>query len=386
MFKTAVLVIGGGPAGSTAARFLAQHSIDIILVERDLSYKKPCGGGIPSSALIEFEIPEDVVKKKINKVLVVSPKGKKVDVKLKDGYLAITERGEFDKRLRQLAQEKGALIIEGEFLRFEDISKNIVAIVRERSTNKEIKIKSDYVIASDGVTSKVGSLLNRNKIKSIWTINTHLKPFSDQSFEHAEFWFGSEHATDFYSWLFPSCSYISIGTGSRDVRELVSLLDKFIKRRFGKTLRDFQSDNLLSKLRAFKIPEWDKSIFNIGNILFVGDTASIVMPVTYEGIYYAMKSGEFAANALIERSPSIYKKLWDERFKNRFFVMNKIKKYLFRKDQNIEKFVSIHQHPEAQELAMRLWLKKEKGTELIKSYFNIFKKILRLNSNLNFLC
>lgn len=380
MLRTAVLVIGGGPAGSTAARFLAKYSIDTILVERDLSYKKPCGGGIPSSALIELRIPENVVKQKINNILVVSPKGKRVDVRLKDGYLAITERGDFDNRLRGLAKEDGTSIIEGEFLRFEDISKEIVSIVKERSTNKEIKIKSDYVIAADGVTCKVGSLLNINKIRSIWTINTHLKTSSDQIYDHAEFWFGSKHATNFYSWIFPANNYLSIGTGSKNLRELTSFLDRFIKRRFDKSLKDLQSNTLLSKLRAFKIPEWNKTVFNKGNILFVGDAAGIVMPVTYEGIYYAMKSGEFAAKALIEKRPSLYEKLWNERFKNRFLLMHKIRDYLFSKDENIEKFVFIHQHPEVQELAMRLWLKKEKGTELIKAYFNIFKKILRHKS------
>jgi len=41
MLITNVLVIGGGPAGSIAARFLAAHNIDTILIERDLSYIKP---------------------------------------------------------------------------------------------------------------------------------------------------------------------------------------------------------------------------------------------------------------------------------------------------------------------------------------------------------
>ncbi len=378
MLRTAVLVIGGGPAGSTAARFLAKHSINTILVERDLSYKKPCGGGIPSSAFTELGIPENVVKKKINNILVVSPKGKRVDVRLKDGYLAIIERGDFDNRLRRLAKEDGTSIIEGEFLRFEDISKGIVSIVKEKDTNRELKIKSDYVVASDGVTCKVGSLLNINKIRSIWTISTHLKT-SDQIYDHVEFWFGPKHATNFYSWLFPANNYLSIGTGSKNLKELPSFLDRFIKRRFDKSLKDLQSNNLLSKLRAFKIPEWNKTVFNKGNILFVGDAAGIVMPITYEGIYYAMKSGEFAANALIEKKPSLYKKLWDERFKNRFLLMRKVSAFLFKKDENIEKFVSIHQHPEAQELAMRLWLKKEKGTDVLKAYFNIFKKILSPN-------
>jgi geranylgeranyl reductase len=374
MIRTDVLIIGGGPAGSTAARFLSQNSVDTILAERDLSYVKPCGGGIPSSAFNELKIPEDVVKKKINKVLIVSPKGQRVNVKLEGGYLAITERGYFDNRLRSLSEKEGAKCIEAEFLRFETIDRQIISILKKKDTSEEVKVKSDYVIASDGITFRTGSCLNICRKESVFTISTHLKSFEDSVSDAVEFWFGSYHATNFYSWVFPSNGYTSIGTGSKDPKELTHLLDRFINRRFLSSLKILNEENSISRLRAFKIPQWNKTLFNKGNILFVGDAASTVMPVTYEGIYYAMKSGEFAAIALTQRKPSLYKKLWNERFKSRFLFMSKIRNYLFKDDKNIERFVSIHQRPEAQELAMRLWLKKETGLSILKSYINILRR------------
>lgn len=374
MLKTKVLVVGGGPSGSTAARFLSENSIDTILVERDFSYVKPCGGGIPSSALHELKIPEDVVKKRISKILIVSPKGQQVDVKLHDGYLAITERGNLDNRLRDLAKERGTRLIEAEFLRFEKIDKQIISIIKKKDSLEDIKIISDYVIASDGITFKTGSSLKLNKNDSIFTLSTHIKP-AEGSFDHAEFWFSSQHASNFYSWVFPSKDFLSIGTGSKDAKALTNLLDKFIKRRFNTNLDSIRINCTTNKLRAFKIPEWKKNLFRYGNILFIGDAATTVMPVTYEGIYYGMKSGEFAATAIIENKPSLYKKLWDDRFKNRFLFMSKIKNYLFKDDENIERFVSIHKHPESQELAMRLWLRKETGMHALKSYIHIFKKL-----------
>lgn len=377
MLRTDVLVIGGGPAGSTAARFLAQNSVDTIILERDLSYIKPCGGGIPSSALSELKIPEDVIKKRISSVAIVSPRGNMVSVELKGGYIAITERGDFDRKLRELAIQKGANLVEAEFLRFEDIGREIISLVRDRHTGNEFRIKSDYVIASDGITFKAGSSLNIQRNESIFTISTYLKSFHEAS-EHIEFWFGSDHATNFYSWVFPSNGYISIGTGSKNPAQLTSLLDRFINRRFQTSLKTLQSECSLKRLRAFKIPQWNRTLFNKGNILFIGDAAGTVMPITYEGIYYAMKSGEFAAEALTERRPSLYKKLWNDRFKSRFLLMSKIRSYLFRNDENIEKFVSIHQHQEAQEIAMRLWLKKEQGTSLLKSYLDIFRNFLKI--------
>lgn len=378
MIRTDVLVVGGGPAGSTAARFLSKNSVDTILVERDLSYVKPCGGGIPSSALKELNIPEDVVKNKITKVLIVSPKGQTIDVKLEGGYLAITERGDFDNKLRSLAEAEGARLVEAEFLRFESIDRQIISVLKKKATKEEIRIKSDYVIASDGITFKTGSVLNINRNNSLSTISTHLK-FIEPITDRVEFWFGSEHASNFYSWIFPSNGYMSVGTGCKNPRELTLLLDRFINRRFNTSLRNLREENSISRLRAFKIPQWNKTLFNKENILFVGDSAATVMPVTYEGIYYAMKSGEFGATAIVQRKPSLYKKLWNDRFRSRFLFMSKIRDYLFKDDENIEKFVSVHKHAEAQELAIRLWLKKETGTIALKSYIHIFKKILFLS-------
>lgn len=399
MRRTNVLVIGGGPAGSTAARFLADNGKETILIERDLSYIKPCGGGIPSTGLQELNIPEEeVVKKKIKKMMMVSPKGERVEVELAGGHFCITERGSFDAKLREMAQKKGASIIEAEFLRFEETGKEIISVIKNRATGEEIKIKSDYAIASDGITFRAGSSIKHSRPDCLYTISAHMKsapspsspptrggeiafvpsPLMGEGGDACEFWFGSSHASKSYSWIFPSQEYASIGTGSANAGELTSLLDKFIKRRFNMPLKDFGADNFIGKTRSFKIPQWGRTIFNIRNILFAGDAAGMVMPITYEGIYYAMKSGEFAARAITEGKPSVYKKSWSGRFRNRFLLMSKIKDYLFKSDENIEKFVALHKRPEVQEIAMRLWLRKEVGNNTLISYIEFFKHLLKI--------
>jgi len=60
-------------------------------------------------------------------------------------------------------------------------------------------------------------------------------------------------------------------------------------------------EKLIDRPRIFPIPAWKNKSFGSGKIFFLGDAAGMVMPVTYEGIYYAMKSGQFAATAIIER-------------------------------------------------------------------------------------
>ncbi len=375
MFRTNVLVIGGGPAGSIASRFLASNGIDTILIDRDFSYVKPCGGGIPYAAFCELDIPLTTVKKEIRKIIVVSPRGERVEVGLRGGHLCIVKRGEFDKTLRKIASDKGATLLEAEFIGFESTGKKIVSIIQKKENKEQIKIISDYVIASDGVTAKTVSTLGIRKNPSTFTISTHIKNdliSTNGGDDACEFWFGSKHASNFYSWVFPSSEYLSVGTGSSEPRKLLSLLDNFLTMRFNSDLK-----GLREKTRAFKIPLWTNKIFNVSNILFTGDSAGMVMPVTYEGIYYAMKSAEFASRAILQHKPSAYKKLWSSRFNSRFILMNKIKNYIFKNDENIEKFVLLHKRLDVQEIAMRLWLTKETGASSLISYLKMLTHILK---------
>lgn len=402
MLRTKVLVVGAGPSGATAARFLAGSGIDTILIERDLSYIKPCGGLMPSSALEELQVPQSVVKKTIKKLRITSPKGQRIHIELIGGHLCITERGLFDTTLRELAMHNGASLIEAEFVHCQVSGNQIISVIRKKSTNEEFSIRSDYLIASDGITYKVGSTVNLPKPACLFTVNAQVDPLafatsvladgssvgrrdsatvsaamSLNDTDSCEFWFGSQHASHFYSWVFPSPLHTSIGTGALDARRLTPMLDAFVRRRLNKSLHDLEKSGAISRRRAFRIPSWNRSIFNIKNILFTGDAAGFVMPVTYEGIYYAMKSGEFASRAIVQGKPHAYKNLWNSRFRRRFSLMRRIAGLFYQGDEQTEKWVAIHKSPEVQEIAMALWLRKESGNRNLLSYLNCFRHLLK---------
>ncbi|NTU42864.1 MAG: geranylgeranyl reductase family protein [Nitrospirales bacterium] len=371
MLRTHTLVIGAGPAGSSAARRLAERGKDTILIERDLSYVKPCGGGIPSTAFQELEIPLDTIRKELRKIFLVSPKGEELEIELSGGHICITERGAFDNRLRSLAVEKGARLMEAEFLRFEETGEVVTSVIREKGSGREMRIRSDFVVSADGISFAAGNRIKAMRPASLYTISLHADSslFRDDA---CEFWFGSRHAANFYSWAFPSQGHCSVGTGSRDPRRLRGLMDAFLQRR----IPGYSPAEQPYRMRAFSMPVWDGSLFNMKNILFCGDAAGMVMPVTYEGIYYAIKSGELAAQAIGEGRPGIYKKLWQGKFRNRFLLMDKLKSHLFRSDEGIEKWIALHRRPEVQEAAMRLWLRKETGSRGLLSYLKFFRHLL----------
>jgi geranylgeranyl reductase len=360
--KTKVVVVGGGPAGAIAARSLAEYGVDVIVLERNPSFKKPCGGAISLIALEELHIPETVIGKEVKCIRIVSPKGEKLDVELGEGSLAIVNRGKFDSALRVEAEKRGAEIIEGNFTGVITGKKEYQLVANVKGEKAEIC--TEYIIAADGVNSRVRSALGIKPNKSFITTSEKIIGVNT---EFCEFWFGSYHAPGSYSWIFPAIEGISAGTGSPEPGKTIALLKRF------KDKRGISQEGIR---RVYKIPIWEGDLYNKDNIIFAGDSAGQVMPLTYEGIYYAMKAGEFAARAIMEGNASNYKKIWETSYHKRFCLMDKLRKYFYKNDVSAEKFVALHRRPEVQEASIRLWLKKDSGHENIKRYIKIFRKFL----------
>lgn len=371
-----VLVVGGGPAGSMAANLLAKEGIATCIVERNLEFKKPCGGGVPSAGLKDLDILDEIKQKLtfnvVRRVKIIPPFSEPIEVKLNNGEILIFDRYEFDTFLRKLAFNNGVQIIEGELINLEE-GKTIKATIKTKGGDL-FKINSKYIVAADGINSKVCSLVDIKKPEFFWTVSFQISLDNynnDYNKDTCEFWFGSSHASFFYSWVFPGKNYLSIGTGAKKVNMLKLFIENFIKKRFSSFL-----DISKVKLRAFKIPRWTKRNFYRKNIILCGDALGTVMPVSFEGIYYAMKSGQFASEAIKQNNLALYEKLWNERFGKQFLIMKKFQDYMFGNDKRIDKWLNIHRNPNIQELAMALWLRKEKGNKLIPLYVKAFGSII----------
>lgn len=363
-----VLVVGGGPAGSTASRLLAERGIETVLIEKNLSFNKPCGGGIPSAGLKEFGILEEIKERvpfnTATKVKIFPPFSEPIEVCLQDGEILIFNRHSFDSFLRKLAESRGAKIIEAELVDIDNAGQKIKSTIRKK-TGEVLQIYSKYIIAADGVNSKVCSLKGLPKPKYYWTVSLHIpESFLDVK-DTCEFWFGSSHASFFYSWVFPGINYFSVGTGAEDVKKLKDLIENFLQKRFGQKPDSF-------KLKAYKIPRWEKRKFFKENILFCGDALGTVMPVSFEGIYYSMKSAQFAVESIIQKDLKLYEKLWNERFLKQFSIMKRFQDFMFGNDERMDTWLNIHRTPAVQELAMALWLRKEHGRHLIPLYLKAF--------------
>ena len=98
-----VVVVGGGPAGATAARDLAASSRTTVLLDKG-GRIKPCGGAIPPRLIRDFEIPADLLVARVRAARMVSPKLREVDMPIDGGFVGMVDRDVFDEALRCRAE------------------------------------------------------------------------------------------------------------------------------------------------------------------------------------------------------------------------------------------------------------------------------------------
>eukprot|EP00879_Flechtneria_rotunda_P014298 GHRR01014938.1.p1 GENE.GHRR01014938.1~~GHRR01014938.1.p1 ORF type:complete len:232 (+),score=43.29 GHRR01014938.1:70-696(+) len=121
-----VAVIGGGPSGACTAETLAKGGIETYLIERKLDNCKPCGGAIPLCMVQEFDLPQEIIDRKVTKMKMISPSNREVDVGKtlsETEYIGMCRREVMDAFLRDRAEGLGAKVVNGLMMKTEQASK-----------------------------------------------------------------------------------------------------------------------------------------------------------------------------------------------------------------------------------------------------------------------
>ncbi len=361
-YDTNVLIVGGGPAGAHTAKRLSQAGIDNILVERDCNYCKPCGGGVNPLAFDEFDIPKNLIKKRVSSIRIVSPSKRSVHIPLAGGYLAIVDRYRFDATLRELAVREGTNLIEGSFRGLVYTKGGPVATVQTKDGTKEIR--AGYVVAADGVNSILRKSAPTPARPHVFTLSTILP---DKDTETCEFWFGSSWSSGFYAWVFPHHNGLSIGISTLNYGIANELFQSFLQARGIDAVR---------RARGYYIPVWDDKIYYHNKIFFVGDAAGQVLPMSLEGIYYALSSAESVVHAVKTNKPHSYRSHWRSKHKLRFLIMTLLHRIYLRNDRTAEKLISMQTHTDIQRDAMGIWLRKFPKNENLFGYLYLMAKFI----------
>jgi flavin-dependent dehydrogenase len=298
-----VIVVGGGPGGSVAAKRCAQNGFKTLLLEkRRLPREKVCTGmimGVWAHSIIEQEfgnVPQDVLVDPhyLSGHMLHFPG---VEPQVIEWQTPIAWRRDLDFWMNRRAEEEGVEIWDR--TRFLDVTQTEGrCIITVKKDKEEQELRTRFVIGADGATSRVR--------KSIFP--TLKVPYMGPMRECYE---GSvDIERDYFHWFFPKSRphprfdiihkgdfFLIEGSGIQELREEIN-----------ETLMNWGLDP--SKKPVWKDgclePGLHKALITgaltpaLGNVMLVGDAASLILPITYEGIGPALKSGLLAADAISE--------------------------------------------------------------------------------------
>jgi geranylgeranyl reductase family protein len=289
MLKCDVLVIGAGPAGSTAAEILAKSSAKVIIVEKREKVGVPvqCAELIPPQ--IAKGLPEKIVSQRIEGMRVYSDS--KVREKL---LLSFTiDRAGFDQYLAEKAVSAGAeLYLATEAVRTEDGK----VFVRQRK--RELEIEPDIIIGADGPKSVVRRWMGLPPQRSASAVQYRVR--LNKGLEYAEIHFEGD-ALNGYFWVFPKKERANIGFGA-DGGRIRSRLNRFIE-----SLREKGVFSEIEAETSGLVPIGGLAErLSFSKLSLVGDAAGLTHPITGAGIANAVNSARLLAELLIENRFSEY--------------------------------------------------------------------------------
>ncbi len=341
--KCDVLVIGGGPSGSYAAKEIATlaKGYKILLIEDHKVIGKPvqCAGKISTRACRELNLSRKNILNTVKGSHFYSPSGNEIVAKKKNPQAYIIDRGAFDKALCQEAQDKGVeLLLKTKGLKPLIKNGKICGIIARKNSNR-IKIQTDVIIDAEGVRSliakKCGLPTKQNFVSSF---QMEISPVSYEDIESVEVYFSSKYSPGFFSWIIPVNENLArVGIGIKGTLKQASQnLLHFIKKHPAASKKFGKNWEIKNRLAGFIPMGGPVPITVKDNVMLVGDTAGHVKSTTGGGLYFGMSCAKIAAKVAVESLTNEaphhikdYENLWRKRFGSEL-----------KKSANMRKFVN----------------------------------------------
>jgi menaquinone-9 beta-reductase len=306
-----IAVVGAGPGGIAAA--LTAHRLGCSVVSVDKATfprDKTCGDGLTTGALRDLEAlgltRAELLAAgatRVNETVLVSPSGRQVSLPLPADHglhAAVIARRGLDAALVALARRRGV-----------DVRAQCgVEKVAPRNGEVELllsdgnTLRARHVVAADGHWSSVRRALEPDAPRDLGEWHAVRQYFADVNDERLWVLFERDLLPG-YAWVFPlpdggaNVGYGVLRTDGRSGKELKDLWPELLARR---VIRDILGPDARATepVRAWPIPtRYDPARLTNGRVLFVGDAAGVVDPMTGEGIAQALETGALAAESIV---------------------------------------------------------------------------------------
>jgi geranylgeranyl reductase family protein len=329
--KNDVIVVGGGPAGATAARFLARAGHPVTVLDRAaFPRNKPCGGGISTRALIRFPYLNGTLSRIathfVSRLYLEGPDGDSVVIRSGEPAALMIRRVEFDDLLLSLAVDEGARVIAGaDIVRVEEHDHGVTLDARDGR-----RFSASIVVAADGVHSVVARRLGLNPG---WPADAVALDMMEETprtrlrdVDPSTLWVAygcnpqggspvkgnnQQRAHEGYAYIFPKRDHVNVGVGYvlSHYRAAIDRAPYELQEEFVAWLRArgiVEGGSERRNFTPFIIPVGGPLARpGRGRVLLAGDAGGFVNGFTAEGIYYAMVSGELAGRAVLESAGNL---------------------------------------------------------------------------------
>jgi geranylgeranyl reductase family protein len=292
-----VAVVGCGPAGTTAASDLARHGLQVALIDKEqLPRYKVCGGGIVFRAreMLGVDISSVVESECHSARVTLLNSGMSFDANRDKPIISMVMRSKCDLLLTEHAQQAGAELITGFFIQSAEFNDHYVCLKGNGG-----QVKARFVIAADGANGMMARLAGWKETRRLApALECELAVSADVAsrFEGVAR-FDFDMPPNGYGWVFPKGNHLSLGLGGFGCgrqRNLKAIFHEYAK----KLDIDLPAD---AEMHGYVVPiSPRKDGFVRKRVFLVGDAAGVADPVSAEGISFAIRSGQIAADALVD--------------------------------------------------------------------------------------
>lgn len=316
-----IAIVGGGPAGTLAAAILSAAGKNVILFDEKLAWEKPCGGGLTHKALQQYPFLANVRSEghsvegnaeanQIDQCELISPSGHRVRFRMRHP-VAIFSRLALNGLLLNRSRDAGANVLH------ERVTKISGCANQWKLHTPQSEYQASYLILAAGARDPFrAQFLGPIAPSDLMVTAGYFIP-GRNSLMQIQF---LQEITG-YIWVFPRADHVSAGIagkmGQTPTAELRRILEQWLVRSGFKLDGARFYSHILPSLRAqtfatLKVCGEGRGGGWAGGWAMIGDSAGLVDPITGEGLYYALRSAELCAAAILNGTPAEYQESLQE--------------------------------------------------------------------------